>query len=196
MREPGRLPSGKHRRRRCTSRAAIDVRGRRHVRLSQRHRTVIDQLEQEARQAVLPGRRPAQAAHALERAAQVLRHVPARLDRAAAVPRRRPRRRPAGGREDGHTRRTATCTESDHEKILRTGRWKEAVQGYLAAIAFMRRQIGRLLDALDEPGTGTTRSSSSGATTAGTSARSSTGASSAALGGGHPGARSSGSCPA
>ena len=38
----------------------------------------IDQLGQDARQAVLPGGRPAQAAHALERPAQVLRPAPAR----------------------------------------------------------------------------------------------------------------------
>ena len=64
----------------------------------------IEQLQQEARQAVLPRRRPAQAAHALERAAEVLRHVPARPDRAAAVPRGRPGRRPAGRRADGQAR--------------------------------------------------------------------------------------------
>ena len=39
--------------------------------------------------------------------------------------------------------------ESDHEKILRTGRWKDTIQGYLAAIAFMDGQLGRLIDALD-----------------------------------------------
>ena len=40
--------------------------------------------------------------------------------------------------------------ESDHDVVLRTGRWKETIQGYLAAIAFMDGQIGRLLDALDK----------------------------------------------
>ena len=39
--------------------------------------------------------------------------------------------------------------ESDHETILREGRWKEGIQGYLAAIAFMDGQLGRLIDALD-----------------------------------------------
>jgi arylsulfatase A-like enzyme len=38
---------------------------------------------------------------------------------------------------------------SDHETILREGRWKEGIQGYLAAIAFMDGQLGRLIDALD-----------------------------------------------
>ena len=40
-------------------------------------------------------------------------------------------------------------TESDHERIVREGRWKETIQGYLAAIAFMDGQVGRLIDALD-----------------------------------------------
>ena len=38
---------------------------------------------------------------------------------------------------------------SDHELILKSGRWKEAVQGYLAAITYVDGQIGRVLDALD-----------------------------------------------
>ncbi|WP_010585863.1 sulfatase [Schlesneria paludicola] len=38
----------------------------------------------------------------------------------------------------------------DHKAILESGRWKEAVQAYLAAISFTDGQIGRLLDALDE----------------------------------------------
>ena len=37
----------------------------------------------------------------------------------------------------------------DHERILRSGRWKEAVQAYLAATAFADEQVGRLLDALE-----------------------------------------------
>ena len=40
--------------------------------------------------------------------------------------------------------------ESDHDVVLRTGRWKETIQGYLAAIAFMDGQLGRLIDALDQ----------------------------------------------
>jgi arylsulfatase A-like enzyme len=38
----------------------------------------------------------------------------------------------------------------DHGKILRSGRWKDAVQAYLASIAFADEQVGRLIDALDE----------------------------------------------
>ena len=38
---------------------------------------------------------------------------------------------------------------SDHELMLESGRWKEAVQGYLAAITYVDGQIGRVLDALD-----------------------------------------------
>ena len=37
----------------------------------------------------------------------------------------------------------------DHERIVAAGRWKEAVQAYLAAIAYTDMNIGRLLDALD-----------------------------------------------
>jgi arylsulfatase A-like enzyme len=40
--------------------------------------------------------------------------------------------------------------DEDHAAILESGRWKEAVQGYLAAIAYCDAQIGRLLDAYDE----------------------------------------------
>ena len=39
--------------------------------------------------------------------------------------------------------------EGDHAAILRAGRWKEAVQGYLAAISYADAMIGRLIDALD-----------------------------------------------
>ena len=38
----------------------------------------------------------------------------------------------------------------DHADILKSGRWKEAVQGYLAAITFCDTMIGRLIDALDK----------------------------------------------
>lgn len=38
----------------------------------------------------------------------------------------------------------------DHKQILDSGRWKEAVQAYLAAISFTDGQIGRLIDALDK----------------------------------------------
>ncbi|MDQ3439205.1 MAG: sulfatase [Planctomycetota bacterium] len=37
----------------------------------------------------------------------------------------------------------------DHARMLETGRWKEAVRGYLAAIAYTDMNVGRLLDALD-----------------------------------------------
>lgn len=40
--------------------------------------------------------------------------------------------------------------EGDHAAILKSGRWKEAVQAYLATIAFCDSQIGRLLDALEK----------------------------------------------
>jgi arylsulfatase A-like enzyme len=36
--------------------------------------------------------------------------------------------------------------QGDHAAILKSGRWKEAVQAYLATIAFCDAQIGRLLD--------------------------------------------------
>jgi arylsulfatase A-like enzyme len=38
---------------------------------------------------------------------------------------------------------------SDHELILKSGRWKEAVQAYLATITYVDGQVGRVLDALD-----------------------------------------------
>lgn len=38
----------------------------------------------------------------------------------------------------------------DHAKIVASGRWKEAVQAYLATIAFCDSQVGRLLEALDK----------------------------------------------
>jgi arylsulfatase A-like enzyme len=38
----------------------------------------------------------------------------------------------------------------DHAEILKSGRWKEAVQAYLATIAYCDAQIGRLLDAFDK----------------------------------------------
>jgi arylsulfatase A-like enzyme len=40
--------------------------------------------------------------------------------------------------------------QGDHANILASGRWKEAVQGYLAAISYTDMLIGRLLDALDK----------------------------------------------
>jgi arylsulfatase A-like enzyme len=40
--------------------------------------------------------------------------------------------------------------EGDHAKMVKSGRWKEAVQAYLATIAFCDSQVGRLLDALEK----------------------------------------------
>ncbi len=40
-------------------------------------------------------------------------------------------------------------TPSDHEAMLESGRWKEAVQAYLATISYLDGNVGRLLDALD-----------------------------------------------
>ncbi|HXG46372.1 MAG TPA: sulfatase [Methylomirabilota bacterium] len=38
----------------------------------------------------------------------------------------------------------------DHAKVLASGRWKEAVQGYLAAVSYLDAQVGRVLDACDK----------------------------------------------
>lgn len=40
--------------------------------------------------------------------------------------------------------------QGDHAKIIESGRWKEAVQGYLAAISYTDVLVGRLLDAFDK----------------------------------------------
>jgi arylsulfatase A-like enzyme len=40
--------------------------------------------------------------------------------------------------------------EGDHRVMLESGRWKEAVQAYLAAISYADAMIGRLLDAFDQ----------------------------------------------
>lgn len=40
--------------------------------------------------------------------------------------------------------------ETDHAKILASGRWKEAIQGYLAAISYCDAMIGRLMDAFEK----------------------------------------------
>ena len=39
--------------------------------------------------------------------------------------------------------------DGDHAKIIQSGRWKDAVQAYLATIHFADFQLGRLIDALD-----------------------------------------------
>jgi arylsulfatase A-like enzyme len=40
--------------------------------------------------------------------------------------------------------------QGDHAKMIASGRWKEAVQAYLATIAFCDAQVGRLLDGLEK----------------------------------------------
>ncbi|MBI2481299.1 MAG: sulfatase, partial [Planctomycetia bacterium] len=40
--------------------------------------------------------------------------------------------------------------DGDHAAMLKSGRWKEAVQAYLATIAFCDGQVGRLLAALEQ----------------------------------------------
>jgi iduronate 2-sulfatase len=40
--------------------------------------------------------------------------------------------------------------EGDHAQMLATGRWKEAVQGYLAACAYTDMNIGRLMEAYEK----------------------------------------------
>jgi len=39
--------------------------------------------------------------------------------------------------------------ESDHERILKSDKWKEAVQSYLACISFADECVGRVIEALD-----------------------------------------------
>src|SRR5437016_2817367 len=40
--------------------------------------------------------------------------------------------------------------EADHARILKAGRWKDAIQGYLAAISYCDVMVGRLMDAFDK----------------------------------------------
>lgn len=40
--------------------------------------------------------------------------------------------------------------QGDHAAMLASGRWKEAVQGYLAAITFCDAMVGRLMDGFDK----------------------------------------------
>ncbi len=40
--------------------------------------------------------------------------------------------------------------DGDHALIIKSGRWKEAIQGYLAAISYCDAMVGRLLDAFDK----------------------------------------------
>src|SRR4051812_42144172 len=39
---------------------------------------------------------------------------------------------------------------TDHEPMVKSGRWKEAIQGYLATISYCDMNIGRLMDAFDK----------------------------------------------
>ena len=38
----------------------------------------------------------------------------------------------------------------DHARVVEAGKWKQAIQGYLAAISFLDAQVGRVLDALEK----------------------------------------------
>ncbi|HEY1381186.1 MAG TPA: sulfatase [Gemmataceae bacterium] len=40
--------------------------------------------------------------------------------------------------------------QTDHEPMVKSGRWKEAIQGYLATISYCDMNIGRLMDAFDK----------------------------------------------
>jgi arylsulfatase A-like enzyme len=40
--------------------------------------------------------------------------------------------------------------DGDHAAMVKSGRWKEAVQGYLAAISYLDMNVGRLIEALDK----------------------------------------------
>ena len=40
--------------------------------------------------------------------------------------------------------------DEDYAKVMRLGRWKKAIQSYLATIAYADMNIGRLLDAYDQ----------------------------------------------
>jgi arylsulfatase A-like enzyme len=40
--------------------------------------------------------------------------------------------------------------QGDHAKMLASGRWKEAVQAYLATIAYLDMNVGRVIKALDD----------------------------------------------
>lgn len=46
-------------------------------------------------------------------------------------------------------KRFAAARRAEHERIIREGKWKEAVQAYLAAISFADEMVGRVLHALE-----------------------------------------------
>ena len=43
----------------------------------------------------------------------------------------------------------ASFRREEHERIVKEGKWKEAIHAYLAAISFADRMVGMMLDALD-----------------------------------------------
>lgn len=49
----------------------------------------------------------------------------------------------------GEGRQLAASRREDFERIRKNGKWKEAVQAYLACISFADAQLGRVLDALE-----------------------------------------------
>ena len=49
---------------------------------------------------------------------------------------------PEAGRKMAHL-------NADHQNVLKSGRWKEAIQAYLAAVSYLDGQVGRVLDALE-----------------------------------------------
>ena len=69
----------------------------------------------------------------------------------------------------------AAVRRGEHERILRAGKWKDAIQAYLACSSFADAMAGQLVRRSMRANTLTTRSSSSGATMAGTRERNATG---------------------
>lgn len=49
-------------------------------------------------------------------------------------------------------RRFARRGSNDYDRIMETGKWKEAVQGYLASISFADAVIGQIMDVLEQSG--------------------------------------------
>ena len=46
--------------------------------------------------------------------------------------------------------KSMAAPNGDHAAILKSGRWKEAIQGYLAAIAYLDMNVGRVLEAYEK----------------------------------------------
>jgi arylsulfatase A-like enzyme len=46
--------------------------------------------------------------------------------------------------------RAFAAPEGDHARMLESGRWKEAVQAYLATIAYLDMNVGRVIEGLDK----------------------------------------------